>query len=156
LIDPLCVRLGRDSQELLFLWLLSAFRLFALLNCWLLLGITRTLLAALVLALVADFVGAVYSAAVVAGTVHTHTDGLLDSLNVDGLCWCRDPIMRLERQSIFGEENTGSLLLESTAVEFMSDGWGRSISSWGRFQRGHGTGFMLAKQCTIHYGELTQ
>ena len=122
LIDPLCARLGRDSQELLFLWLLSPFRLFALLNCWLLLGITRTLLATLVLALVADFVGAICCAAVVAGTVHTHADGLLYSLNVDGLYWRGYPLMRLESQSIFGKESTGSLLLEGTAVEFTNDG----------------------------------
>jgi len=157
LVDPLCTRLGRDGQQLLFPWFLGDFILFAFLNRSFLLGITGTLLATLVLALVANFVGTIGGAAVVAGTVHTHTDGLLDSLNADGLlCWCRNPLMRLESQSIFGEESTGSLLLENTAIEFTGDGGRRSISSRGGFRNGHGTGLMLAKKSAIPDGELTQ
>jgi hypothetical protein len=110
-----------------------------------------------VLALVADFVGTIGGAAVVAGTVHTHTDGLLDSLNVERLlCWCRDPLMRLQSQSIFGKKSTSSLLLKSTAIEFTGDSGGRSISSRGGFRNGHRAGLMLAKQSAIHDGELTQ
>lgn len=49
------------------------------------LGEARALLAALVLALGTHLVGTVLGAAVVAGAVHTHTDGPFNPLDADGM-----------------------------------------------------------------------
>lgn len=131
LVNPLVAGLSDSQELLLLLGLLSTFFLFAFLDRGLLLGVSRTLLATFVLALVAELVGAIGGATVVAGAVHTHADGLLDSLDVDRGGRGRDPLMRLEGQSIFGEQGAGSLLLESTTVEFLRGSGSSSISGCG-------------------------
>ena len=103
MVDSLFASFGGNRQELLLLRLVGPFRLFALLDGRLLLGIAGALLAALVLTLGADFVGAISRVAVVAGAMHTHADGLLNSLDTDGLGRGGDPLVGLEREAIFGE-----------------------------------------------------
>ena len=103
MVDSLFASFGGNRQELLLLRLVGPFRLFTLLDGRLLLGIAGALLAALVLTLGADFVGAISRVAVVAGAMHTHADGLLNSLDTDGLGRGGDPLVGLECEAIFGE-----------------------------------------------------
>lgn len=58
-------------------------------------GIAWALLAALVLTLETDLVGAILGAAVMAGAVYAHADGSFDTLRVDGGRGHRDPFVRL-------------------------------------------------------------
>lgn len=129
LVDQLATRLGLEGEKLLLLLLgfggvggsIGFGGLGQLFGGRLLLGVAGALFAALVLAVGADLVGAVGGSAVVAGAVDAHADGLLDSLDADGLGGGGDPFVRLEGQTIFGEECAGSLVLESTAVQFLGD-----------------------------------
>lgn len=141
LVDSFFAILGGDSQQLLlFLRRLVSLLLLAFLARRSLFGIARTLLAALVLALGAHFVGSISGSTVMAGAVHTHADRPLDTLHTDGLSRSSDPFVRLEGQSILGKEGAGAFLLESGAVELLGDGSGSSRSrSWG-WSRGSGGG----------------
>ena len=103
MVDSFFASFGSNGQKLLLLRLVRPFRLFTLLDGGLLLGIAGALLTALVLALGADFVGAISRVAVVAGAMHTHADGLLNSLDTNGLGRGGDPLMGLEREAIFGK-----------------------------------------------------
>src|SRR5690242_13444675 len=86
----------------------------------LLLGVAGTVLAALVLALHAHFVVAIQGAAEVAAAVDAHADGLLDTGDHGSRGSSSEPLVRLERQSVLGEQGAGSLLLHGSAV----NGWG--------------------------------
>ena len=127
--DSLCHRLvyevvalpGGDSQDLFLLGLLKSLFVLGLLAGRLLLWVSRALLAALVLALHAHFLVSIKGTAAVAASVHAHTDGLLDAGDQGSRSECSNPLMRLESQSILGEECAGTLLLHSTAVW----NWGR-------------------------------
>jgi hypothetical protein len=112
------LRLLRNLGNLLLLLLLS------LLSGRAELGIARTLLAALVLALGADLGGAVAGAAMVAGAMHAHANGLLHALHANRLGRGRDPFMRLQSESILGKQGAGTLLLESSAIERLGHGSG--------------------------------
>lgn len=130
LVDSLFAVLAGDGQDvLLFLLDRVDIFLFLLLGGGLLLGEPRALGAALVLTLGTDLVGAKASIAVVAVAVHTHADGPLNSLDADGLRRGRDPLMRLQGESVLGEEGASSFLLESGAIEFLGDRNGRSRHS---------------------------
>jgi hypothetical protein len=123
LVGQLSARLGRDGQQLLLLGGDGAFLLLllALVTGGPLLGVAGAFLAALVLALGADFVGAVRVSAVVAGAVDAHADGLLDTLHVDGFGGRGDPLVRLQGQAVLCKQRAGSLLLEGAAVELLGD-----------------------------------
>lgn len=128
---------GGDGQDLLLLRLLNSLRLLALLPGCLLLGIPRALLATLVLALQAHLLVSIEGTTAVAASVHTHTDGLLYTRDQRSRSRCSNPLMRLESQSILGEQSTSTLLLHSIAVENWGkfDGCGRlggSLGSAGR------------------------
>lgn len=144
LIDSFVARSGCDSQELfLLLGRLVRLLLLALLGRRPLLGVSWTPLAALMLALDANLVGAVCGSAMVAGAMDAHADGPLDTLHADGMGRCGDPFVRLKRQSILCEQGAGALLLQFAAVELLGDG-GRSSRrrSWGRSDGR--TGYQLA------------
>lgn len=135
LVDQLAARLGFQGEELLLLRLDlggGGIGLGLLFGRRLLLGVAGALLAALVLAVGADLVGAVCGAAVVAGAVHAHADGLLNPLHADGLLRGGDPFVRLQGQAVLGEEGAGSLLLESAAVQLLvDDGLGIGLTTGG-------------------------
>ena len=140
--DSLCGRLvrklvampGGESQDLLLLLgLLNSLLLLGFLAGCLLLGVPGALLAALVLALHAHLFVSIEGTAAVAASVHAHTDGLLHTRDQGSRSRCSDPLMRLESQSIFGKQSTGTLLLHGIAIESWGelDGCGCFSSSWG-------------------------
>ena len=86
------------------------------------LGVARTLLAALVLALGTHLVGTIGGPAAVTCAVDTHANGLLDTLDIDGESRCGNPLVRLEGQAVLGEESAGALLLHDGALEGGDDG----------------------------------
>lgn len=137
LVGQLAAGLGGDGQELLLLGSHGAvpFPLLALFARSLLLGVAGTLFAALVLTLGADLVGAKGGRAVVTGAVDAHANRFLDALHVDGFGRRGDPLVRLQGKAVFGEQSAGTLLLKSTAVEFLGDGIG-APGSGGRGRRG--------------------
>lgn len=139
LIDSLVSGLGSDGQDFLLLGplqtLIIAFLGLALVGRGLLLGVTWALLATLMLALEADLLGTERGSAVVALAMDAHTDGLLDALNHGGIGGSSKPLMRLEGQAIFGEEETGTLLLEGTAIDLVN-----SDSRWRGDASGGGDG----------------
>jgi hypothetical protein len=81
-------------------------------------GVSRAILAADVLAVDADLVGAKGGLAAMAGTADAHPDGLDDPL--DGHIARSLPLARFERQSIFGEESAGLFLLDRAPVGYNS------------------------------------
>jgi hypothetical protein len=146
LIGQLSTRPCRDGQQLLLLGSTGAFLVLvlALVGDGPLLGIAGALLATLVLALGTDLVGAIRGSAVVTGTMDAHADRLFNTLDADGVGGRGDPLVGLEGQSVLCKQGTGSLLLESTAVEFLSDGVGAPGNCAGsrRSQSGSGTAWV--------------
>jgi hypothetical protein len=169
LVDPLLAVPRLDGQELLPLLRRLALALvpgLALLDRRLLLGIAGALFAALVLAVGAGLVGAKRRAAVVAVSVDTHPDGLLNALHADGLRGGRNPLVRLQGQSILGEQGARAFLLEGAAVEFLRDGdsgdgdGGDGRDGCGRGGRSSGGAtsrsacilYIFTSQCSTHAG----
>ena len=120
---------GGDSQDLLLLGLLNSLVLLAPLSGRLFLGVSGALLAALVLALHAHLHVTIEGTAAMAASVHAHTDGLLNARHQWGRSRCSNPFMRLESQSIFGEECAGTLLLHDVPVKDWSELDGRGCRS---------------------------
>ena len=94
--------------------------------------IAEALLAAKVVALGAKFVGTQTCQAAMAIATNTHTDRLVDTLNVvaDGT---EDPLVRLEGQAVLLEQSSGSLLLSATPFLGIGRGSGfldRLLGSW--------------------------
>lgn len=77
--------------------------------------VARALLAASVLALLADPVGTEGGLAAVALAVDTHTDGLLDTLDIFVGRAGGNPLVGFQSQAVLGEECTRTLLLGGTA-----------------------------------------
>ena len=121
LINQFVSGLRSNGKHAFFLWLRRSFRLFTFFGRRPLLRIARTLLAPLVLAPSADLICTIGHSTMMAGAVDTHANGLLDTLNVGGLGGRRNPFVRLQCQSIFGKESSGSFLLESAAIERLRD-----------------------------------
>lgn len=126
--DALCGGLVREllavasghGQELLLpglLGILLCCLLLLLARRRLLLGIPGALLAAPVLALHTHLVVAVEGAALVAASMHAHTDGLLDTGDQRAGGRGDDELVRLEGQAVLGEEGAGALALHGIAVE---------------------------------------
>ena len=77
-------------------------------------GMTRTLLAADVLAVDADLVGTERGLAAVAGTTDSHADGTIDTL--DGHVGWRLPFAGFEGEAVLCEQSAGSILLNGAPV----------------------------------------
>lgn len=120
LVGKLITIPGGEGQDLLLLGLLNSLFVLLLARC-LLLGVSRALLAAVVLALHADFVMSVEGTALVTASVDTHTDGLLNAWYQGSRSACLEQLIRLESQAILGEECAGTLLLHGIAVEDWSE-----------------------------------
>lgn len=122
LVYQLVAATSPDGEHSLSLGLLHTIFLGLLLLRRLLLGETRTLLAPLVLALQAHFVGAVKGSAAVAAAMDTHTDRFLDTLDGGLWSWCSDPLVRLKSEAVLGEQGAGSFLLHGVAIHLLSNG----------------------------------
>lgn len=126
-IDPLVAGLvGHGQVALLLASFGGLLLLLGLFSRRLPLREARTLLAALVVALDADLCGAVAGAAMVAGAVDAHTNGLLDALDADGLGRGRDPFVRFQGETVLGEQGTSTFLLKGSAIDLLGNGNGRS------------------------------
>lgn len=137
LIDPLFSGFGGYGQKLLLLLgsletLPLTILALALLGSGLLLGVAGALLATLVLALSADLFSSEGGSTVVALAVDAHADRPLNTLDTDGLGRSGKPFVRLEGQSVLGEEKAGTLLLQGAAVDLVGSNDGRRGSGGGR------------------------
>lgn len=93
LINQFVSGLRSNGKHTFFLWLRRCFRLFTFFGRRPLLWIARALLAPLVLAPGADLVRTIGHSTVMAGPVDTHTNGLLNTLNIGGLGGRRNPFV---------------------------------------------------------------
>lgn len=144
---------GGDGEELLLPGgvdgVLDVDLVLGLVGGRLLLGVAGTVLAALVLALHAHLVVAIEGAAEVAAAVDAHADGLLDTGGQRRRGSGGEPLVRLERQSVFGEQGAGALLLHGSAV----DGWGGlDRGGCGGMDAGGGRGISRTATGTISRG----
>lgn len=98
---------------------------------------TGTLLAADVLAVDADLVGAKGGLAAVAATTDPHADGTIDPL--DGHVGGRLPFTGVESEAVFGEESTSPVLLNGTPVGDHGRNDGMGDLALGHCGRGIGT-----------------
>lgn len=125
LVCQLVTRSRGDGEDLLPLGLVGGVLCLQLLFWGLLPRVPRTLLAPLVVAVQAHLVRAIEGAAHVAAAVHSHADGLLDTLHRGYGAGRSNPFMGLEGEAVLGEERAGAFLLHGAAVEHFGD-WGGS------------------------------
>lgn len=94
--------------------------------------VAGALFATRVLALLANTVRTEGGLAAVAGTVNTHTDWLLNTLNVFVGDARGDPFVGLESQAVLGKEGASTLLLSSIArIRSLTDGGGDGLGFGG-------------------------
>lgn len=128
LIDEFISSSGADGEHALSLGVVSSVLVSQLVLGRLLSRETRTLLAAPVLALHTDPIGAVEGAAAVAAAMYTHANGLLDTLESRHGAWGSDPFVGFQSETVFCKESTGTFLLHSIAVQGFGSG---NSSRWG-------------------------
>lgn len=134
-----------DCEDLLPLRSVRGVLLLQLVFWCLLLRVSRTLLATLVVTLQAHFLSAKDGSTTMAAAMDAHADRLLDTLYGGGGSGCSDPFMRFECEAVLGEECAGSFLLHGIAVNHLERfGWGRS----GNGGRGSGSSRSLGRDGT--------
>lgn len=124
LVGQLLAVLGGDGEDTLLLGQCVGLLCLGLFGRALLLGVAGALLAALVLALGTDLVGAVGGSAAVAGAVDTHADRLLDALDVHRQDRGSNPFVGLEGEAILCKQRAGTLLLHGRTLQGSDDGGG--------------------------------
>lgn len=131
LICQLVARARCHSQDPLLPRLVVGGHPFLFRDSELLLGVAGALLASRVLALRAYLVRSIDGAAPVTAAVHTHADGLLHALHRGHGCWGSDPVVRVQREAILGEESARPLLLHCVTVKMLSHTGGWRDSGFG-------------------------